>query len=342
MSSRIVNSAKTLAATLISASGLQRLLHARFRRNQLAILMYHGVVRDPLRVSDACFMDEASFWRQVQYLSQHFSIVSLSAAIAMLKNDAVDKPTVVLTFDDGYQNNFDVAFPVLKKCGIPAIIFLTTGLVDSSDTVWFCHVIRALSLTRKQSLRWNGKDLDLSEPRRRAAASATLQASIKEHSPFEVDSLVRRVYEELEVDPVSSFDLGSPFRMLNRSSIKTMLQSGLVEFGAHTETHAILSLLSPEEQWREISGSVDAVKRLTGQPCKFFAYPNGKAQDYDSKTIELLRECGISAAVSTISGPNDARTSLMDLRRYGVGPNLVMPRFQLRVHHFLAHGSDRN
>ncbi len=335
MPSRIVNSAKTLAATLVSASGLQRLLHSRFHRNQLAIITYHGVVRDRLRVSDPCFMDESSFRRQIEYLRQHFSVVSLSSAIELLKHDAVNELTAVLTFDDGYQNNFDVAFPVLKQYGIPATIFLTTGLVDSSDTVWFCHIICALSSTRKQSLRWNEKDLDLSEPRRRAAASVKLQASIKEHSPAEVGRLVRRIYEELEVDPFSSFGLESPFRMLDSSSIRTMLQSGLVEFGSHTETHAILSLLSPEEQRKEILGSVEAVKRLTGRPCKFFAYPNGGPHDYDSKTIELLRECEISAAVSTIPGPNDSRTSLVELNRYGA--NVGMPRFQLEVHHLMDH-----
>jgi peptidoglycan/xylan/chitin deacetylase (PgdA/CDA1 family) len=116
-----------------------------------------------------------------------------------------------------------------------------------------------------------------------------------------------------------------------------MIQSGLVEFGAHTKTHAILSLLSPEEQQREIWSSVEAVKCLTGEPCRLFAYPNGRPQDYDTKTIDLLRESGVSAAVCTSSGPNHSRTSLMELKRYGVGSNLGMSMFQLQAHHFIAH-----
>ena len=342
MPSSIVNSAKTLGATVVSASGLHRWLHSRFRRNQLAILTYHGVVREPLSVSDWCFLEDSSFRRQVEYISRNFSIVPLSTAIEMLKQGAVDKPTVVVTFDDGYQNNFDVAFPVLKEHGVPATIFLTTGFVDSSDTIWFCHIIRALSCTRKQSMRWEGADLDLSEPRGRAAASARLQASLKEHSPAEVISLVRRICEELDVNPGTSFEPESPFRILSTGSIRTMVQSGLVEFGAHTETHPILSLLPPEDQSREISGSVEAVERLTGEPCRFFAYPNGRAQDYDSKTLELLQKRGILAAVTTTSGANDAKRSLMELQRYSVGANLGMPMFQLLVHHFMDHFRNRN
>jgi peptidoglycan/xylan/chitin deacetylase (PgdA/CDA1 family) len=341
MAFRIVNSAKTLGATLVSATNVHR-LHSSFCRNQITILLYHGVVRAHLPVTDWCFLDDSLFRRQIAYLIENFSIVSLSAAINLLKNGAVDKPTVVLTFDDGYQNNFDVAFPVLKQYGIPATIFLTTGLVDSSDTVWFCHIIRALSCTLKQSIRWNDTDLDLSKPRLRAAASIRLQASLKEYPPAELGSLVQRIYEVLDVDPLTPLDLDSPFRMLTGSSIRTMLESGLVEFGAHTQTHAILSLLSPEDQWREISCSVTAVEHVTGQPCRLFAYPNGRTRDYDAKTIGLLRKCGVFAAVSTVSGSNDSRTSLMELKRYGVGSNVGMPMFQLLVHHFIDHFRNRN
>jgi len=184
-------------------------------------------------------------------------------------------------------------------------------------------------------MRWGDAELDLSDPRKKAVASARLQAGLKQSPPAEVRSLVQRIYEELDVDPLSSVEPGSPFRILNSSSIRTMVPSGLVEFGAHTETHPILSLLPPEEQAREISGSVHAVERLTGQPCRFFAYPNGRPRDYDSRTVELLRNSGILAAVTTTRGPNDARTSLLELQRYGVGADAGMPMFQLLVHHFI-------
>jgi peptidoglycan/xylan/chitin deacetylase (PgdA/CDA1 family) len=331
----MMNSAKTLGASLVSATRLHRLLHSQLHRNGLTILMYHGVVREQLPVTDWCFLEDSSFRRQIEYLRRHFSIVSLSAAIELLQQGAVDKPTAVLTFDDGYQNNFDVAFPALQQFGVPATIFLTTGFVDSSNTVWFCHVIRAISETRKPSMRWDDAEFDLSDPRKKAMASARLQAALKERPPAEVGSLVQRICQELDVDLLSSLELGSPFRILNSSSIRTMLDSGLVEFGAHTETHPILSLLSPEVQAREISGSVQAVERLTGQPCRYFAYPNGRPQDYDSRSVELLRNCGILAAVTTTRGSNEARHSLLELQRYGVGADLGMPMFQLLVHHFI-------
>jgi Polysaccharide deacetylase len=78
----------------------------------------------------------------------------------------------------------------------------------------------------------------------------------------------------------------------------------------------VLALLPPEDQRREITSSVEAVKRLTGETCWLFAYPNGRPQDYDAETIELLRQSEISAAVCTVGGPNDSGASLMELKRY--------------------------
>ena len=337
MSSRIVKTAKDLGATLVTASSVHRLVHSRFHRHGLTILMYHGVVRQPLPVSDWCFLDEASFRRQIEYISRRFAVVPLSLAVEMLQQGAVDKPTAAITFDDGYQNNFDVAFPVLENYGVPASIFLSTGFVDSADTIWFCHIIHALSQTRKKSLRWEDAELDLSDPQAKAQASARLQATLKQKAPAEIRSLVPHIYQDLGVVPVASFSQDSPFRILDGESIGRMVHSGLVEFGGHTETHSILSFLSPEEQGREVLGSVDAVERLTGQACRFFAYPNGRRADYNSKTLELLRERGISAALTTIAGPNDCQPSLLELQRYGVGPDLGMPMFQLLVHHFVDH-----
>ena len=185
----MMNFAKTLGASLVSATRLHRLLHSRLHRNGLTILMYHGVVREQLPVSDWCFLEDSTFRRQIEYLRRHFSIVPLSAAIELLRQSAVDKPTAVLTFDDGYQNNFDVAFPALQQYGVPATIFLTTGFVDSSNTVWLCQVIRAISETREPSLRWGDAELDLSDPRKKAMASARSATLLRE--PIQIAQVVR-------------------------------------------------------------------------------------------------------------------------------------------------------
>jgi peptidoglycan/xylan/chitin deacetylase (PgdA/CDA1 family) len=287
-------------------------------------------------VNDWCFIDENSFSTQIEYLKEHFEIVSLSEAVERLRSGEIKHPTVVITFDDGYQNNFDVAFPILLRERIPATIFLTTGLINTNDTVWYCRFNIALSQTPRTLIEWNGFKFDLSTLDLKAKASATIQGSLKklEHSQFV--TTIRHILMQLGHDPDCSIEIGSPFRMLDKKAIGDMVASGLIEFGAHTHNHAILSQLSDQERYNEIRKSIDTVYELTGRPCLYFAYPNGGAEDYNIETIRDLETCGIQIGVTTISGPNNRMTPAMELRRYGVGANLPIAEFQLMVHHFIS------
>jgi peptidoglycan/xylan/chitin deacetylase (PgdA/CDA1 family) len=148
---------------------------------------------------------------------------------------------------------------------------------------------------------------------------------------------VRRIIRELGDEPTCPIAVGSPFRMLNSKAITEMAASGLIEFGAHTHTHAILSQLSIDEQRNEIERSIKAIRELTGRSCQLFAYPNGGARDYDGESMKILEEYGVHASVTAINEPNDRMTPPMELRRYGIGADMSPAYFQLKAHHIIAH-----
>jgi peptidoglycan/xylan/chitin deacetylase (PgdA/CDA1 family) len=325
-----------LGSKLIAKTRIPQLFHKLAYRDELTIIMYHGIIRSPLAVGDWCFVDEDIFKMQIEYLKRHFEIISLSEAIERLRNGGIKRPTAVITFDDGYQNNFDVAFPILCKEKIPATIFLTTGLIDTNDTVWYCHLNLALSQTHRPFIEWNGFKFDLSTLDLKAKASMAIQDNLKELPPLQLMAAMRDIILKLDGDPDCSIEIDSPYRMLNKNAIVEMAASGLVEFGAHTHQHLILSRLSAAGRFNEIRRSIDTIYRLTGRPCKSFAYPNGRMQDYDSDSIQHLKTCGIQMAVTTISGPNNRMTPVMELRRYGIGSDISMAGFQLMVHHFIS------
>jgi peptidoglycan/xylan/chitin deacetylase (PgdA/CDA1 family) len=325
-----------LGSKLIAETRIPQLFHKLAYRDELTIIMYHGIIRSPLVVTDWCFVDEHSFSTQLEYLKKHFEIIPLSEAVERMRNGGIKRPTAVITFDDGYQNNFDVAFPILCKEKIPATIFLTTGLIDTNDTVWYCRFNLALSQTHRPFIEWNGFKFDLSTLDLKAKASVAIQDNLKELPPLQLMATIRDIILKLDGDPDCSIEIGSPYRMLNKNAIVEMAASGLVEFGAHTHEHMILSSLSAEEQLNEIRRSVDAIHELTGRPCKSFAYPNGRMEDYDSDSIKHLKACGIQMALTTTAGPNNRMTPSMELRRYGVGADLPMAEFQLMVHHFVS------
>jgi protein-tyrosine-phosphatase len=111
-----------------------------------------------------------------------------------------------------------------------------------------------------------------------------------------------------------------------------MSRSGLVEFGAHTASHAILSRLDPALQQSEILRSVQAVQELTGLECQMFAYPNGKPCDYTDESVEYLRRIGITTAVTSVPLRNVPGTDPLRLGRYGIGSDLSDAGFRSLVH----------
>ena len=133
-------------------------------------------------------------------------------------------------------------------------------------------------------------------------------------------------------NPRKSIPLESPYSMLRRSEIREMVSSGLIEIGAHTMSHAILSRLTDKERRSEISGSIAKVSDMSGAPCRLFAYPNGRLQDFGDLDEAILRENGVVAAVSTVAGPIFSNANPFRLRRYGIGADAGLGEFETTVH----------
>ena len=325
-----------LEKLILSSPGLRKqpaLMQRILFRKKVAILMYHGVVRTPLDVSDWCFVSERDFYQQMEYLYQNLNVVSLSRAAEDLRENRIREPTAVITFDDGYQNVYDVAYPVLSGFELPATVFLNTAFTDTANTIWFCTLNQAISETTHKSLLWNGQSYDLTSSEAKSVASARLQSILKEYSHEVLLEKVADIRRQLDVHTPAAVAGDSPFRLLCRHSILEMSASGLIEFGAHTANHTILTRVDKIRARQEIESSIADAQRLCGMRCKHFAYPNGRAADYDGDAIKLLEGAGVEAAVTTRPGPNTSATPALELRRYGVGDKMSFLRFVLQVHH---------
>jgi len=323
-----------MAYTLAGFAGVPRLLQRIFVRDGISILMYHSVTREPLSVPDWCFVQERSFQEQMVYLKNHCRVIPLKDAPSPAReNDGRLK--VAITFDDGFQSNYDVAWPILKKLGLPATIFLATDFIGSDSTVWFCRINEALSKTSLTNLEWDGITYDLSTQRCRAQAHAAIQERLKTHQHSQLLAKAHQLIEILGDRPEKPILPVSPYRMLGAAEIREMVDSGLIDFGAHTRSHAILSGLSKSEREREITESLADVERLTGLPCTLFAFPNGRARDFGTFDVEVLEGNNVTVAVTTVAGPYNRAASDLEMRRYGIGSDTSMGMFKFLIHHAL-------
>lgn len=217
------------------------------KKENAAVFLYHSITEGP---PGEMSVSAEAFRKQMRFLKDNFNVVSLDSALGGLSSD---KKPVAITFDDGYEDNYQIAFPVLKQCQLPATIFLLTG--NEGEGRKTGHL---------------GK--------------------------------VQDYY---------------PGQLLSWGQIREMSQKG-ISFGSHGESHQRLGSLGTMELTNEVIRSKEQIEKETGQPVHFFSYPYGTFQDFDSRTVELVRESGYRAAFSAVYGTVGTDLDRFAIRRMNV------------------------
>lgn len=325
----------------LAMSGLPRLKSRWIGTHNVAVLMYHGVTLESLPFFNWCFLLQDEFRRQMAYLHQHVDVVPLEQAFDQVRSGRrPERPRVCITFDDGYRNNFDVAFPVLREFGFPATVFLATSFLDTQDLMWDSRLFLAMAGTKGGEVMWGGIPYRLEGPVEKADSYHQLCQALKPLPQDELGQAIDALVAQLlggygEGSERSPFD-DARFQMLTSGMIHEMRDSGLVEFGAHTHRHSILARLDEASQREEIDTSIAMVAELTGKRCTTFAYPNGQPSDFTETSKRILMDHGVDMAVTTVMGGLHTGSPPLQIPRYGVGGDLSYAMFQCMVHHMLA------
>ena len=321
-----------VAGRVLHSLGALRLMHRWLLPGKVSVLMYHGLVKEPLPVREWCFLSLARFEEQMQYLARHFEVVHLEDAFAPGRAPS-RRPLACVTFDDGFASVRELALPVLEELRVPATVYLVTGLLDSTDTVWFARLHQAICETQAREVRLGDLRFPLEGTAARAEASAGLQVAIKKlHRPA-FESMFEDVLTQLGFGGENRAKPWDAFRLLTSDEVRSMSRSGLVRFGGHTSGHQILTRTTREDARCEVETSVQAVAALVERPSRTFAYPNGGPDDFDDGVAAAVRDAGIDFAVTTIWGPNDPDQDPYRILRYGIGAADALPRFAGRIHH---------
>jgi peptidoglycan/xylan/chitin deacetylase (PgdA/CDA1 family) len=240
--------------------------------------------------------------------------MALSEAVDAIEQCAVPDNAVVITFDDGYRDNYDYAYPILRSLSLPATIFLSSGVVGTDGILWHDRVFRAFH--RSELSRFNGYDLD--DPGQRQSARETVLASLKTLDSRQRRERIDELVGKLEIAEPACL----PRVMLTWGEAREMARNG-IGFGSHTVTHPVLSRIPPDEAQREIVESKRDIESNLQMRIDSFAYPNGKPEDYDEFIKQTLRDAGYRCAVTTRFGTNQIDMpggwDPFELRRGGPG-----------------------
>ena len=314
---------KKIAKSAIARIGRQ---HWRLHRHELLILMYHRVLPPDYPALDTV---QPGMWthpetlrRQIEVLKSLYDVTSLDEWVAAnVRGDALPARACAITFDDGWHDNYEHAFPILKQAGVPATIFLTTGLIGTNYHYFPERLTRLLlELTARNDLPGEPWLQELvrehtagDPPARGQGLAEWLDRTIiaaKHYSELDLRQRITAAEERLGLP--EAFD---PPDLLSWEQVGEMSRSGLVRFGAHTRTH--LRLDEPYEQdllQAEIVQCKQDVLDHTGQTDALFCYPNG---DSNPHTAALVKE-HYPAALTTVRGWNHGKSDLQQLKRIGI------------------------
>jgi peptidoglycan/xylan/chitin deacetylase (PgdA/CDA1 family) len=305
----------------------------RRRAKGTLVLMYHRVAALPsepwsLSVSPAHFAE------QMDALERRATPISLRRLSSALRGGAVPDRSVVVTFDDGYADNYLNALPVLERHAIPATVFLATGFVGGDREFWWDRLDRILlspgSLPPLLRVRAEGKlhewdlgaDAEYTDaaahmhrewragappPTRRHAAYRELWDLMSRLSPKERDTVVEQLDEWCGLAP----EARATHRALTWDETAALARSPLVEIGAHTVTHPALSALPRNAQRLEIVEGKKRLEGALGRRVTSFAYPFGTKAHYTEETVALVADAGLESACSNfaalVGGETDPR-----------------------------------
>lgn len=302
------------AASCLRMSGALSLLRfgRRLRSVCVPILGYHRIWDLSNEASfdydiNLISADSASFRHQMKYLVQNYDPICLrDLMLAIEEGHELPPRPVVITFDDGFEDNYTHAFPILREFGIPATIFLSTGLVSSGETFWFDRVSQLV-------LSNPGREIAVGLDRFRIPAD---RASARLATQY-VLRLMKRVTNKLRLATLAEWEktLGPSAgpshtaysRPMTWDQVREMADEG-IEFGSHTVNHPILSRCDDIELEYELSASRDAITREVGQAPLSISFPVGGLAAFDTRVIEATRQAGYRIAASYIHGMNHMET----------------------------------
>jgi peptidoglycan/xylan/chitin deacetylase (PgdA/CDA1 family) len=298
-------------ANHIGFSSIYSILRNHFG-SSIVILTYHRIgpysvpwLQSPIITAD--------FEKQIRYLTKTHLFLSLSKLAEYLREDKnPDKNLAVITFDDGYKDNYNYAYPILKKYNIPATIFLVTGHIDSDKLFWFDKIKYLIWKTKLKKIKLDEiGNFSLKSRFDKLNTLYLISEKFKNIPDNKKNYIIEELANIIKIEIPKS--LGKKL-ILSWEEVKEMSKGG-IEFGAHTVTHPILTQISYDQAKFEIIQSKKTIEKKLGLSVNTFCYPNGTNKDFNIELIDLLKNSGFTCAVTTIPAISPSKINLYKLGR---------------------------
>lgn len=262
----------------------------------------------------------ARFADLVAFLRDEFELIGIERLEELIRSGEPPRARFgMITFDDGYIDNYTVAYPVLARAGCPAGFFLPTDFVAGAEVPWWDRIAWCVHHLGDGELRVPGGDAPVAVRKSDLAGSIRRVLRVVKDTPaIPMDEKVHAIETQVACPDIHA-ESGRIF--MNWAQAREMRTGGMW-FGSHTRSHRILSHLTEDEQRLELVESRRAVEAGLGEPVTALAYPVGGPQSYSQATVQIARECGYRTAFTFIAGINvEPAAHPFELKRMAIDDN---------------------
>ncbi len=249
-----------------------RLLH---RGRYFHILNYHRIMNIPADFpfdSDLVSASTEQFGYQLDYIAKHFKVINFRMLRDSLRqNDQFPDNSLIITFDDGYIDNYEIAYPMLKKRGLTATMFTATGFIGKNRVFWWDKLAYIIKKTNRADISIKSPlelDMNLDAYPDRQTAARTVIKKAKTLPDEKKESLIKILSEKLDIEIVKD----KISNMMSWDHLREMSTNG-IEIGAHSVNHPIFSNIDPGILKKEVLESKEMIEREIKQEVITFGSP---------------------------------------------------------------------
>lgn len=297
------------------------------------VLVYHRVLNVEIDSQLLCVSPE-NFEKQMLYLKRNFEILKVSELLNNIKTKTVPKKGIVITFDDGYSDNYEFVLPILEKLKIPATIFVCSSNINKDEESW-SHQLEQIffsneKLPEKLNFEFNEKKyiFNTSNEKLIKETHIKLHEMIKFLNKENRDKIMDLLFKWSGVIKKTR----KYYRILSADELRKMSNLKYLDIGGHTLNHVCLSRLPKNEQKKEIEENKKHLEKIINKKISAFSYPYGGKADYNQDSIEIIKN-NYEMAFSNFPGIIRNHTNVYELPRFLVR-NWSIDIFKRKINKF--------
>lgn len=292
----------------------------RNKSNNLSILLFHGVIKSnkyKVRNYNNKHITEKKFTKILKYLKRKGKVFSMDEVVYNISKKKKFPPnSYSITFDDGFENNYSIAAPILDDLSIPTTFYFSTDFIENNSMSWIDQIEYCFEENFKMQ-KLEIKDflsLDISTKKKKIIALNIIRKKIKSNHNINVKKFVKKIFKYFKIEYIEKND-DIIDKKISWKKTKKILDNDNFILGGHSHVHMPLTYFSQKECFSQINKSIFKFKKNLNLDIEHYSYPEGTRKDFNLQIIKYLKNKKIKCSPTALNGYNSHKSNLFLLKR---------------------------